>query len=66
MSDEGFRPVISWTLVLIHTSGLMACLLKNEPASCSVSRRAKHLRCGVEAKASLKRAAVAPKRPETA
>ena len=44
----------------------MACLLKNEPASARVSREAKPLRGGAGAKASLKRAGVAPVRPETA
>jgi hypothetical protein len=34
----------------------MACLLKNEPASCFVSRKAKWLSHGARAKASLNRA----------
>ena len=42
----------------------MACLLKNEPASCLMSR-AKRLRRTAAAKASLKRAQVASSRPET-
>ncbi len=46
--------------------GLMACLLKNEPASYSASRKTKRLRRAVGAKASLKRAQVAASRPETA
>ncbi len=37
-------------------SCLMACLLKNEPASCFVSREVKWFRHGARAKASLKRA----------
>ena len=44
---------------------VMACLLKNEPAS-SFPWEAKVLRTGARAKASLKRAQLGGKRPETA